>query len=350
MMRTVACAVLLTLGFTTLTARGDKASKPLVVILRPEPPDPALSQMFVRIEGELETVGFAVQIVAKPADEEPRVALDKASSSLAPAAVIGVFGDPLVGMELWVVDRLSGKSLVRHLNASGESGSRASEILAVRAAEQLNAGLVELNLWPQPTAVVPPPVQAAPVSPPEPPRPKRVEQTAPRSRFAAELGLGSLFGFEHTVPTLAPVARLNWSALPAWQLRVTGAGLGSRANIASASGSATYSQDLLLAEGAFVPARPGEFGLRASLGVGALHVDVQGRGAGTAQAVNTSVWAVAADAGLGLGYQRAARWGFAFDLHAVFARPYPVVRLFDEARATLGRPTLLASLVLVGDL
>jgi hypothetical protein len=53
-------------------------------------------------------------------------------------------------MELWVANRLTGKSVVGRVNASGESGTRASEILAIRAAEQLSASLVELDLAPKP--------------------------------------------------------------------------------------------------------------------------------------------------------------------------------------------------------
>ena len=45
-----------------------------------------------------------------------------------------------------------------------------------------------------------------------------------------------------------------------------------------------------------------------------------------------------------------ASWGFAFEVHSVFARPYPVVRLLDEARSTTGRPALFASLALLGAL
>jgi hypothetical protein len=350
MKRALAFAVWLAVGVAAVTAQGEQPNKPMVVLLRPDPPDPALSQMFVRIEGELETAGFAVTLVAKPADEDPRIAIDKASSSLTPAAVIGVFGDPNVGMELWLADRLSGKSLVRHLSASGESGSRASEILAIRAAEQLSAGLVELDLWPKPAPVAAAarPVEVAPVATPEP-KPSAAPNAA-RSRFAAELGIGSLFSFEHAGPTVTPVARLSWLALPSWQVRVTGAWLGSRSSLSAASGSATYSQDLLLAEGVFSPAKPGKLGLRASLGVGTLHVGVQGRGAGSVQGLDNSIWAAAVDAGAGLGYERAASWGFAFEAHAVFASPYPVVRLLDEARATTGRPAVFASLVLVGDL
>ena len=350
MKRAFAFVCWLLVGVVTVSARADEQQRPMVVLLRLEPPDPALGQMFVRIEGELETAGFTVTVVAKPADEDPRVAIDRASSSLAPAAVIGVFGDPNVGMELWVADRLSGKSLVRHLSATGESGTRASEILAVRAAEQLSAGLIELDLWPKPTPAEPTPRPAKVAVAATPARKLRVGPANERSRFAAELGIGSMFGFEHASPTLTPIARLSWSALPSWQLRVTAAWLGSRSSISARSGSATYFQDLLLAEGVFSPSKPGQLGLRASLGVGTLHLEVEGRGAGSVQGLTNSIWAAAADAGAGFCYRRAAGWGFAFEAHAVFARPYPVVRLLDEARATTARPTIFLSLVLVGDL
>lgn len=110
--------------------------RPLVALLRPDPPDPALGQVFVRLEGELRTAGFDVTIVSRAPDEEPQAAIERASETLAPAAIIGVFGGNLggkdagteAGMQLWVADRLTGRSVVRRLNASGESGARASEI------------------------------------------------------------------------------------------------------------------------------------------------------------------------------------------------------------------------------
>ncbi len=348
MTRGVAFALLLTVGITTVTALADAPSRPVVVLLRPDPPDPALGQMFVRIEGELGAAGFEVTIVAKAPDEDPRAAIARASDSLAPAAVIGVFGDPLVGMELWVADRLSGRSLVRRVNASGESGSRASEILAIRAAEQLSASLVELDLGPRPSEVAPKPAEVAPAAKPEPKL--GAERPAERSRFRAELGIGSLFSFEGASPTVTPVGRIGWSPLSSWELRVTGAGLGSHSSLSSSSGTATFSQDLLLIEGVYSPSKPGEVGPRASLGVGTFHVDVEGRGSGSVQGLDSSIWAAAVDAGVGLSYRRAARVGFAFEAHAVFASPYPVVRLLDAARATTGRPAIFASLALTGDL
>jgi hypothetical protein len=350
MKRAVAFAVLLTVGIATAPARGDEAQRPLVALLRPDPPDPALGQMFVRLAGELGAAGFDVTIVARAPDEDPRAAIERASQTQAPAAIIGVFGDSLAGMELWVADRLTGRSLVRRLNASGESGARASEILAIRAAEQLSASLVELDLAPNPAkeaAVAKP----APVAPPPTPAPAPAgDRPAERSRFHAELGVGTLFSFEGVNPTVTPVARLGWSALSFWEVRMTGAGLGSRSSIASQSGTATFSQELLLLESVFSPSWPGAFRPQASLGVGTLHVGVEGQGSGSVQGLDSSTWATALDAGFGLSYRRAASMGFAFEGHAVFATPYPVVRLLDEAQATTGRPAIFASVTLTGDL
>jgi hypothetical protein len=345
MRRCVAFAVLLTVGIATLAARGGEPTRPLVALLRPDPPDPALGQMFVRIEGELNAAGFDVTIVARAPEEAPQAAIERASETHAPAAIIGVFGGSLAGMELWVADRLTGRSVVRHLNASGESGTRASEILAIRAAEQLSASLVDLDLAPKPAVVTPAPEVAA-----KPPPAPGSERPAEGSRFRAELGIGSLFSFEGAGPIVTPVGRLSWSALPSWAIRITGAGLGSHSSIASPSGSASFSQDLLLVESVFSTSKPGKLGLRASLGVGTLHVGVEGHGSGSVQGLDSSIWAAAVDAGVGLCYRRAAGMGFALEGHAAFASPYPVVRLLDETQATMGRPTIFATAALTGDL
>lgn len=344
----VAFAILLTVGIATVAARGDEPTTPLVVLLRPDPPDPDLGQMFVRIEGELRVAGFDVTIVAKAADEAPQAAIERASETSAPAAIIGVFGDSLTDMELWVVDRLTGRRVVRHLNAAGESGTRASEILAIRAAEQLSASLIDLHLAPKAAAAAP---EVAPLAnPAKGESPLGSGRSAERSRFRVDLGIGSLFSFEGASPTVTPVGRLSWAALPSWELRLTGAGLGTRSSVTSPSGSATFSQDLMLVESVFSPSKAGVLGIRASLGVGTLHVSVEGRGSGPVQGVDTSIWVAAVDAGVGLCYRRAAGMGLVFEGHTVFTNPYPVVRVLDEARATMGRPTIFATAALTGDL
>lgn len=347
MRRGVAFALLLTAEIAAVAARGDEPTRPLVALLRPDPPDPALGQMFVRIEGELSAAGFDVTIVPRAPDEAPQAAIERASETHTPAAVIGVFRG-VSGMELWVADQLTGRSVVRHLNASGESGTRASEILAIRAADQLSASLIDLDLAPKPAAPTP---EAAPNPSTTKPGPTvGSERATERSRFRAQLGIGTLFSFEGASPTVTPVGRLSWAPLPSWEIRMTGAGLGTRSSVTSASGSATFSQDLLLVEGVFSPTKFGMLGPRASLGVGTLHVGVDGRGSGSVQGLDTSKWAPAVDAGVGLSYRRAARMGFALEGHAVFASPYPVVRLLDETHATMGRPTIFATAALTGDL
>jgi hypothetical protein len=131
---------------------------------------------------------------------------------------------------------------------------------------------------------------------------------------------------------------------------MTAAWLGTRSRLSSPSGSALFSQDLLLLEGVLSPSKPGKLGLRASVSAGTLHVGVEGRGSGLARGVDASKWAAALGAGVGIGYERVAGWGFALETQAIFASRYPVVRLLDEARATTGRPAIFASLAVTGDL
>ena len=50
--------------------------------------------------------------------------------------------------ELWVIDRVTGKTVVRRVNAAAGDPARAAEILAVRAVELLRASFLELAITP----------------------------------------------------------------------------------------------------------------------------------------------------------------------------------------------------------
>jgi hypothetical protein len=81
-----------------------------------------------------------------------------------------------------------------------------------------------------------------------------------------------------------------------------------------------------------------------------LHLDVVGHGTGSIQGLDASKWTAAMDVGVGVWYRRVASLGFALEAHAVFASPYPVVRLLDESKGTTGRPAVFVSAALTGDL
>ena len=57
-------------------------------------------------------------------------------------------------------------------------------------------------------------------------------------------------------------------------------------------------------------------------------------------------WSATIDAGLGIALGVAAHWAVATELHALVASPHPVVRFIDARAATIGYPSMIATLAL----
>jgi len=180
-------------------------------------------------------------------------------------------------------------------------------------------------------------VSAATVPPPAP------------ARLAAEAGglvLGSLDGLP---PAVLPLFRLT--VVPAVAspllLRMTVAGLGTRARVSGAPGSADVSHQLAMAEAVWV-FRPGRrWQPMVSLGAGAAHLSAQGFAPGGATGPTVSAWAFVADAGVGLHVALSDRLYLGGEVHAAGEAPYPAIRYQETQLASEGRPTWLAALSLL---
>ncbi len=335
-------ALCLAILFDALTSN---AAPPTVVLLRPEPADPALSEALIRMEGELRADGFEVKIVPRPPDRSPRESIEVAGRDLAPSAIIGIFGDRQAGLEFWIADRLTGKEMVRRLDAESVDGA-APETLAIRAAELLRASMIELDITPNTTA--PQPRAPQPTSPTSPSLSGAQSVGPVPSRIAVEAGIGAAFGLEGLGPSFMPIVRLQWAALPILRVRVGGFALGRPAEISAPQGSATIAQDTAMVEGIFLARPLAAISPRLSLGVGACHFGVEGRGISPNEGADVSRWLAAVDAGLGVAFRRNALVEIAIEAHAIFLDPYPIVRIGDQKNATAGRPTFLLSATLAG--
>ena len=146
-----------------------------VLLLRPLPTSDTRTEAILRIKSELRAGGFDVAIEDIQADaipSDPRGLVEHAGAGLAPSATLGVFGDLDRGpVEMWVADRITGKSVVRRIEVEVTSDRRISEVLAIRAQEILHASLVERllgNSRPPAAAPVPPEIEPS------------VEQVVPR--------------------------------------------------------------------------------------------------------------------------------------------------------------------------
>jgi hypothetical protein len=324
-----------------LSSTPASAAAPLVVLVRPSPDNAQLDEAFVRLRAELSSAGFEVVIADGEAQADPRETIEQTLRERSPAATIGIFG-----AELWIADRLTGKTVVRTLDAGETGGRRAPEVLAIRASELLRASLSELlfspgETGPPPVAAKPPPAVTHWVS-------EALEPGQKAFRFGFEAGAAVLGSLEGVPPAVTPLVRVRLALGKGFLVRATAAGLGTRPEVRSDVDTASIRQDLLLAElqarlFANKPLRP-----LATIGVGAYRFGVEGNAAWPHSGLDGWRFNPAAAIGLGLALRLHPHLELSFETHAIFVHPYPAVRFFDETVARAGRPTLFASLTLAG--
>lgn len=321
--------------------------QPGVLLLRPVPTSPALAEAIVRIRSELAAGGFEVTARDIPASDlapEPHVLLERTEQVGAPSAALAIFGDLEQGVaELWVVDRISGKAVVRRLEIRTSEDRPISEVLAIRAQELLRARLVEARVEKEepPMPVDKPPQVSRPAEP--------AAVLAGHWRFGLELGLSSLGGWGGLGPALAPTARLRIAMGKRFWARVTGLGLGTRPEVTSRIGSARVGQGVVLLE-CMASLSPGRrLGPLLSIGLGAERFAVDGVASQPSYRGESNVrWFFAGDAGLGLSLRLGNHWELQLEAHALVALPRPEVRFFDQDTTKASQPTLLAILTLAG--
>jgi hypothetical protein len=321
-----------------------------VLLLRPVQAGEILSEAVLRIKSELVAGGFEVAVADSDAPtlgQDPRELIERAGQALAPSATIGIFGNLEQGMaELWVVDRITGKTVIRRLEVQTSSDRRIPEVLAIRAQELLRASLVELLVEEN---------RSTPSVATQPPRIHRWVKQAVESPVAPwtlglELGVTTFGGWGGIGPTLAPAARLRMALGERFWARLTALGLGTRPRVETDMGSrsTSVSQNLLLLE-VTSWLRPRRL-IRPlfSLGLGVERVAVEGTASLPYQGERNARWFAAGDAGAGIALRLQAHWEVQLEAHVLFAAPRPAIRFFDVEVARAGQPTLLAILTLAG--
>lgn len=317
---------------------------PTVTVVVPRSPDPVMAEVLVRVEGELRAAGFNVSVVRQASEESPEDALANAATEQSPIALVGVFGTSQTGIDLWVLDRIQQRT-VRRAIRNVDLGSRNSEVLAVRTAEQLSASLEELDIAPAPP---PAPPESKPAPAPVPPAaPDQLASTPvasqKRGTVGLEVGPAVVFSFEGMGPALSPFARLCISPLPALELRLSGAGLGTRPQVQSDLGTARFAQSFFILDVTYGLQASSRLRPYAALGGGAYYSEVFGSSASALPSKNSSAWAMALEIGAGSSYRLSQSLELIAELDALLLSPYAVVRFADQERAKTGRPAVLFS-------
>ncbi len=114
-----------------------------------DPGAPALAQ---RLAEEIESLGLEVKIVAQPPTEEP---LDERARASGAVAAIRITDRGAGNVEMMIVDRATGKIVIRRLAVATPRDPASAELIATRTVELLRASLMEVAADHPPRGEVP---------------------------------------------------------------------------------------------------------------------------------------------------------------------------------------------------
>jgi hypothetical protein len=347
--------LLLAVGLS-FAAGGAQAST--VVLVRSLHPTAQTEEATVRLKGELVSAGFPVRIIdpvpASSSDTGMRATLEKTAAEPDVLAAVAILGGPGLDdqwAEIWVVDRLTEKTVVRRV-PSQLGSPRGAEILAIRALELLRASFMEPTAEAQQTKAqhttdVSPPVEVV-----------RSTHDAPRSAaddrsfrtWGVEMGACVLLSFEGVGPAVLPIIRGQRTFPAGIRGRISLAGLGTRAHVSNALASGEISHQFALVEGARFFRTSRRVQPFVSVGLGALRVAASGETPAQSSDLYSGAdgtrWSFLADVGAGVHLSFRGRFEASMELHAQLADPYPEIRILQNGVAREGRPTMMASLAL----
>lgn len=322
------------------------SSAATVAIVRPLSPPPLMTETLGRLKGELTSLGFSTEFVDEPAASaaggahSSRAWLEQLAARRGFDAVVAIWGQASPDfVEVWVVDKVTAKSVVRTVYL-GPAKQRTPEILSVRAIELLRSSLLEIE-WPggeQPRRGSGPP--AAVVRFLERERLRRRPE-----RWGVELGGLAIMSLDGVGPAFLPAVSFDRSLSPQFVAQLTLAGLGTRPTVENEEGSAQISQSYAVVGAC---ATLGDFRLIrpfVALSAGALHTAVDGRTQSPAnQAHRLDQWSLLLDGGVGAWIRLRERLFLSLGLHGQMAQPRPTIRFVDEVVARSAGPNLLGHL------
>jgi hypothetical protein len=332
-MRARALVVAALFGFALATAAG--ASPERVVLVRPEAQDPVLLDAWNRLAAELRIHQFEIRVVEGGTAETAPAALSELArkvDALAAIALVEQTGRTTV--DVWLVDRVSGKTTMRTIAV--RRGADASSVLAIRAVDLLRASLREFE-----TDERPPPdivgVDRRPV-------PRAAAQLSSRPppdvRCRAEallLAEGARFGV-----AAGPSLGLSYRTTDWLELGILASGPLVGAKLETVEGSATMHQELGLLEARVSVLRSPLFdvGVNAALGVHLLSAEGQALPPLLSKSDRVASFAFAM--GLAAEVKLSARIALGVTLRAVGMAPRVGVAVARES-AVLALPVVLAS-------
>jgi hypothetical protein len=324
------------------SARADEVAT--VVLLEPEQASPAAMETLTRAKSELGGAGFRVVVTTRHGADTRASLMTAMTEALAVAAIAIEPAEGSTVVEVWVSDGLTGKLSIRPIETAGRGDTPA--LLAIRAVELLRASLLELRN--------PPRGSSARTEAPEPIRRLTAEPgddratVSFRSGFGVEAGAAGLLGVSPASPAIAPVLRLSWGADMGLGARLSWTGPSAGPGVSGALGSATITQELLIAELVYAPPLDAPVAWLCTGGLGIFHVDASGELDDPRRQKSGGSTTLAVTAGTGLDLRVHEHLALSLEFFAGATAPAVVIDMGDEQVATLGQPLLGASLGVTG--
>jgi hypothetical protein len=346
---------LLFVGLVLWTSVASAAAGELVVLIAPGGSPPELREALQRVRGELMVHGFSIRIVK--ADDVPSIreleTLADSEGAVASVVLIGSSmpspgdepalsydappppaGDRLGKVEVWISDRVTGKTSKRTIAL--EESYDAPTVLAVRTVELLRSSLQEEQPS-KPLAV-------------EGAHPERAARAVTELKKSQEQGPFFYFGLAAAAglslpdgtPSLAPAVTAGLS-LASFGVELSAVGPLVAATTTTASGTFDSISVTILAEPFWAPYRKNGHAIYLFPSIGGTYLEVRGTASGDYVGQSDAAWVVSTGGGLGGHIRLNRHFGVVSELRALFLLPRPVVQIGPEAKE-IGFPLLTAAL------
>jgi hypothetical protein len=329
-----------------LLATWARAERSRVALVGPSQPDVLVAEVTSRMKAELAASGFDVVVVSPPDDGDVRGAVEQVRAEPGVVATFAVVSrGSLAGVDVWLSDRITGKTTVKRLDPGPAAADRGPAVLAIRAVELLRASLLQ--------TVVPPadPAAGGPVHLPQEvsrfveTRSRETSRDRPWPGTASfEAGVGAMNGFGGLGLSLVPVLRFAYAVRKEAFVRATLGGPTLGTDVRTAAGSATTRQEMGLVELAYAFPVASSVAIVTSAGAGVYHLQVQGSALPPYGGGSPHLWSALFDAGVGGALKVGEHSGILLDVHALATLRQAEVTFADGESRTSGRPIGVATL------
>ena len=311
----------------------------VIVVAIPEGENSVMQEALNRLRGEALSVGFEVRFIHANSPETPAGQL--ATLALGPrTAAVVVFADQADAtsvevvarqLDVWFLDRSSGKTSVAHLRVSDEEMDRADVVIAVRAVDFIRARMFDTLAYRLATAK----------RLPSPPPPQPAPQIRDRTFLAGGLAvLATTSGFS---PSLLPYLEAGYQ-LRSW-VRATASmfGLGSRPELQAQEGIVRIDQRFVGLGMTFTRWQWRRFLPHAELGGGAYGVVAEGLVNPGFQGHRITAWSFAGRVAVGVTASLSRHFFLDVTAGTLWLVPEPRLYSLGTFVASTGRPSWLAT-------